>query len=219
MGDDPLTVALFFLVGLVSGFFSSAPLGPINLWIVSATIKEEFSKVTPFIIGVIISDLCFAGLAIWGYFHFLIGEQTSLYLNYIGGGFLIFLGIHSLVILQKERNKPSDIQSLDEKGGRFQGILTGIIMCGSNPGFLMFWIFVVNFIEKQFSIQFGIMGPILFLLGVACGDGIWFWTLITLIKKGINISNPRILLNIRYGISIGFLLFGFYALGYNTIRT
>ena len=80
-----------FLAAFIGGFFSSTPLGPINLWIVDSALTPETQRtIKPFVVGVVLADACFATIAILGY-HTLFKEVlSSELLIFTGSAFLFF---------------------------------------------------------------------------------------------------------------------------------
>lgn len=203
------SLPIFLIAGLVSGFCSSAPLGPINLWLVEAVIKGELKALRWFLFGVIVVDLIFAVVAIWGYYKFLEDSPFLLPIQVGAGFFLIAIGLFGLIKLRK-KDGTSDLSDTMGKpvGGVFHHIIYGMTICGSNPGFLMFWLFVVNFMNDSLDLSFSLHGNVLFVVGVALGDWLWFRLLIWVVKKGLNLAKPKFLLVIRYLISFTFLSFG-----------
>ena len=104
---------IYMFAGVIGGFCSSAPIGPINLWVADATLKNKDSELPVFLAGVIFCDMTYAGLASWGYYKWL--EDGPLYsvFSISGGAFLIVLGI--LGFLQKNRNSQVKSNTEDEK--------------------------------------------------------------------------------------------------------
>lgn len=206
---------IFALVGLVCGYLSSAPIGPINLWIAhKATLRHSFSELSWFIGGVIAADLILAGAAIWGYFHFLQNPDFHKWIGFLGGPLCISLG-GALIFQNFRRNEdPNDANHEPLKRfTRFDGMtkarqfLGGAGLCLVNPAFFAFWVVVLNAISSKINQSPDGISAFLFLLFIGIGDALWFATLIKLVKKGVNLVRPRVVKRIRY--VIGFLFIGF----------
>lgn len=205
-----------FLVGLICGFCSSSPLGPINLWVVDSTLDKKSSRDRRwFITGVVTTDICLAAIAFWGYFVLFHGGKASLLLGVLGGCFLVIVGAAGIIrqhgLLWQKRaavsRKPSD---------PFKNLIFGVFMCGSNPAFLMFWVFVANIIGGKINGSPTAMSSMLYLLGIGIGDVAWFSLLIALANKGIEIMNPRLIKLLRLAISGAFIVFGAIAMAHNS---
>lgn len=204
-----MSTGILLVAGLISGFCSSAPLGPINLWLVEALIHGAKKGLFWFLAGVIFVDLLFAFVAVWGYYEYLKDTTYVGKAQLIAGVFLILVGVVSLVKLLRQRRGPQDEHVQDTRmNSPVKNFVFGASLCGSNPGFLMFWLFVVNFLNNTADLTVSISAHILFLVGVAVGDSLWFGLLAKIVSKGINLAKPSILLTIRYGISLSFLVFG-----------
>lgn len=205
---------IYLATSLVSGFCSSAPLGPINLWLVDATIRRCWHEIYFYLAGVIIVDIGFAAIALWGYFNILNGSSIKGTIALVGGVFLIFLGILGLYKLRTKKEFSKLAGKTKITHNSVKNFFTGAMLCGSNPAFLMFWIFIANLLNQRYP---GPPAPLylgIFLLGVGLGDGLWFGLLIKLVSKGLGYANPKIVTMIRYMIALGFVIFGIFTLSY-----
>ncbi len=194
---------------LIGGFCSSAPLGAINLWITDRILANRQVKLGWFLLGVIGMDCVHASLAAWGYHAFMDEGAVARWLTVLGGAFLVVLG--SLSLLKKaQKQHHSPIANGSRRPA--QDLLLGAFMCGANPAFLMFWVFTINQVERQTSLE--ILGWRLgvFLIGVAFGDALWFRVLFHLVRKGHDRFRPRVLASVRTTIAAAFVLVGTLAI-------
>ena len=198
---------LFILTfGLVCGFLSSAPPGTINLWLINQTLnhlKENFW----FLLGIVIADCLYAAVAVWGYHTLIDGTVIETGMLAVGAICVITMGVTTLLSKRKE----ADVKlTMTEKP--HQQFAMGLLMCGGNPAFLVFWIFAVGVLEDRFSIK--IEGPsiLYFTLGIVLGDYLWFSCLISIVKKFRQKITSKYLLLFNRFVGVTFMVIGTIAL-------
>ena len=202
---------IFMVAGTLAGFCSSAPLGPINLWLVDSQASKPRKKVGNFLAGVVLVDIGFAGIAVWGYSKVFNESLFAFVFSLLAGGFMIALGIYGLFTIKSTRQSPST-PKIEDQTAPLKSIIAGGTLCGSNPAFIMFWLYTVSLLDQWVPGPHPTVVNIFFLFGVAVGDSLWFGTLIKIVRKGLNLAKPAILLNIRYGVAYGFLAFGTFTI-------
>lgn len=205
---------LFIAVGLVCGFFSSAPIGPINLWIIDRVlVGYRFLQIFWFIFGVIVADVLLAAAAIWGYFAFFQERQFQRGLALIGGIVVLIMGV--MIILRKNLHLPENrhLHNKISKLSHVKMFFTGLSFCSINPAFFTFWLVVISTIAEEFSSRPSGAVSWAFLMSIAVGDALWFWTVTFLAKKGVNLLRPRTSKTIRWIIGWIFVLIGVFILG------
>ena len=206
-----LQLFLTLLIGTVCGFLSSAPLGPMNLWLANLTLAKQHGRARPFVAGVILVDMIYAGVAAYGQSERLFQWIAKDVINFGAGGFLILLGSAQLY-RGKSVVQPEAIEQ--PKGGFFpaRDFLTGAVMCGSNPAFFMFWLFVTNWLSSTFEQSFSLLAVGLFLSGVVLGDLVWFRLMLKLAQKGMAYLNESKTLTLRKGIAWSFIALGIFGI-------
>lgn len=173
---------ILLTAGLICGFFSSSPLGSINFWLIDQTLHHK-KNILPFLLGVVSADLTYAALAAWGNHSLFSDPVVDKWVAGIGAVFLITLGIFSLKTKPKTAGRTPKKQPEKAEVWPFKKFLLGAFMCGSNPAFLLFWIFAMNTLENKLTIDFTGLSFGFFLAGIALGDLAWFATLIALVRK------------------------------------
>lgn len=207
---------LFLIAGLICGFCSSAPLGPINLWLIHC-VFEKFPKkrIFWFLSGVILTDLGYAGVAAWGHSMVTFIKNSGHYLSLFGGLFLAIFGFMNLFALRKqpeskESGPKNFVLASVQKTGGLMDFLSGVILCGSNPAFLMFWLLVFQKLPEFLGLTVHVGSVLLFLSGVAIGDGVWFYFMYKIARIGKNQLGQQMIYGIRLTIGVTFVLCGFW---------
>lgn len=214
---------LLFLLSLGIGFgiISSTPLGPINLLVAENFLSEQKVKTIPFLNGVIIIDAIFGYFTFWG-FETILSEYDLLSsgIGIFGGLCIILLGVIGLY--QIFSKKEAKVKSIDINKSIFlksssASFTKGLILCGSNPGFIAFWGWVAynaknwsaNLFPEFVITEFNLL---LFSFGIIVGDFIWFGFFIWILKKGAKKYSDTLLNKVRLLISVALVLLGIYTL-------
>lgn len=210
MGASELSVLLLLAAcGAVGGFLSSTPLGVINLWVVNSAIGHVEKALRWFIAGVIVTDICYAGVAAWGYHQFLQEGNVGRWLEFTGGAFLIILGLANLRKVAASKGPVTDKAPTGKTPLR--DFMLGVFMCGSNPAFLMFWVYAIKKVEEHFHLTLTDQTIIAFLGGIAVGDALWFKLITSVVRRGRSKVNTRALRFVSSGIAVAFVSFGVLA--------
>ena len=201
------------LAGIFGGFGSSCGVGPINLWMADAAFARRYKDISWFLLGVVVTDLCYAFLAAWGYHKLLIESPYLKYISYFGGMFMIIIGISLFTKKNTEHNK--------EKGREKQSwkyFFLGTVLTGSNPGFLLFWVFVINFLSDHIGISVDTILLAIFLLGVAIGDLAWFGILAKIVGKFNRHENSKFIMQLRSFLAFAFIASGLWMIGSEALK-
>jgi threonine/homoserine/homoserine lactone efflux protein len=198
------------LLGMVSGFSSSAPLGPINFWITGSVISRKDQGVRWFIMGVILADLGHALAASWGYLLLLRQSPWGTSLHWFSGLLLLIIGLKSF------RSSSNQATSVPDKGEnvthssptQYREFLLGFLMCAINPAFLVFWVTVFDLMQVRLGINLTKTQLGIFLTSLSLGDLLWFILLIKLSQRGRDMATPRAISLIRRTIALSFIVIG-----------
>lgn len=216
MGFAASSMLLFFL-GVASGICSSAPIGPANLWIASATIPpiKPIKNIVFFSFGIICVDLLYAFIAFWGYFSYIKNSSLSSWVGVAGGIGLVVLGFvetrSAKTSVDLDVGKNIGKQSSNARGLR--DFFVGSFICGSNPAFILFWVFVASQVGKLNIDSLTPASMTLILLGVAVGDLFWYSFFYLAAKKGMSLLSEKLIYYMRVSIGVCLILFGFVTAG------
>lgn len=203
-----------FLMGLGSGFVSSTPLGPINLYVASALASKRKRTVLWFVAGVIAADVVYAGIAFFGFhtssYH---GSLLTKLVGIGGGAFLIALGVQTLRSLKRSRSTTSGAETptMPTPRGKLRAFAIGALLCGSNPCFLLFWISVLRFFSGVVVFEATLAGLGCFLAGVTVGDSLWFLLITRFVDRQVGTAQPRLLMGFRHATAWAFVGLGTFA--------
>ncbi len=212
-------MSLFILIstGTLAGFLASTPFGPINLLIAHSVLSGKNQGFAPFLTGVILTDVFFAALAFLGWASFFSQKELTSEWEIAGGLLIIALGGYFLKrSLTKEQLKSEDnapaAPSIQFKIRAIRDFLKGVVLCGVNPGFILFWVFVASQIQKFNISEMSYPDISLLLIGVALGNILWFWFYLTILKYGSRKFSNHIIKYIRIAISLVLIVLGIFTI-------
>jgi threonine/homoserine/homoserine lactone efflux protein len=163
-------VELFFSA-LAVGFSGAMMPGPMLTY----TIKQSLScgPRAGFLItlGHALLEIALIILIFLGLNLILQSEAAQITVGLLGGLLLAYMGIG--MIVQSAKNNVS--VDMDQKQGKARSmLLSGIIICVTNPGFLLWWAVIgLGFVMQSYN-TLGLAGVIVYFTGHVCADFIWY---------------------------------------------
>ncbi|MCS7120794.1 MAG: LysE family transporter [Nitrososphaerota archaeon] len=181
--------------------------GPVFVLVVSETLRKG-GKAAPLIVlghllieGIIILAL-FLGLG-----AILETENAKMMISYIGGSMLILLGAYLAKVAKRFKTE------LTVSGNtRFASkglVAAGFLSSGSNPHFFLWWV-TEGAPLMALSLTLGPLGFVVFLIGHASADLLWFSLIGFSIDKGRNIIGEKTVKAILLSSAVFLLIFGAY---------
>jgi threonine/homoserine/homoserine lactone efflux protein len=214
-----LVVAVSLIVfGILFGFISSTPLGPINLLVANHYLSHKKLAIVPFIFGIILADLLLAFVAFMGFQSLLEGSKITAWVGAIGGVLVIVFGVLGIVAAfnKKDTSKENEV-TLAVSAKKISGdFFKGMALCGLNPGLLVYWVAIASLQQGMFEDLFEehiTLGPLLviiLLIGITLGEILWFVFFIKILKYGAKKFSDKILFYLRTVISGILILLGSY---------
>ncbi|MGE5462351.1 MAG: LysE family transporter [Syntrophothermus sp.] len=196
-----------FLRGLVIGFSIAAPVGPIGVLCIRRTLAEGqwYGLISG--LGAATADALYGCVAAFGLTFissFLIGQK--LWLSLLGGLFLLYLGIKTLL------SRPAEQAANAEGSGLPGAYLSTFLLTLTNPMTILS--FVAIFAALGLGNTDGSYASALILvLGVFCGSATWWLLLSSGVGLFRNKFNARGLLWVNRISGAIITLFGIIALG------
>jgi threonine/homoserine/homoserine lactone efflux protein len=172
----------FFLKGMLLGFATSAPVGPIGILCIRRTVQYgRFSGLLSGF-GAAFADVFYAAIAAFGLSfvsNFLMSAEF--WLRLVGGSFLLYLGYRTFFTKVKVQAKVTHTSLLND-------FISTFFLTLSNPMTLFF--FLVIFAGLGLSdIEGSYNSAILLISGVFLGSACWWLFLsegVTLFRKKVN---------------------------------
>jgi threonine/homoserine/homoserine lactone efflux protein len=192
--------------GLVLGFSIAAPVGPIGVLCIRRTLARGFKSGLASGLGAASADAFYGSIAAAGLSlvaSFLIKQQ--LWLGFLGGGFLLYLGVKTFRILPPAESNSSEKSSA---GGDY---LSTLLLTLSNPMTIFMFVAIFGSLGFQSGSAYGNYAFLL-VLGVFSGSALWWLTLSALVSLLREKMNARLMVWINRLAGVVIAGFGIYVL-------
>ena len=202
---------MVILLGFLIGFLAAIPLGPLNIFAFSQSIKHGFSR--GFLVGLTASFLdivyCFFAIIGVSYATQPLDELIPL-MKSIGAVLLIVISVQLIKQSKKfERKSPRKNHYKAHSGP----VMMALLLYVSNPTIYTFWLAVAGIIAAHQGLTPGGRQPALFALACGCGSAVWYFILAKYTSKFQKMFEPKAFRIIIMGLSIFLIGLAIYNLG------
>ncbi|GEM_PF-2445646 len=208
-------VIVAFLIGAITGWLMSMPIGPVNAAAISRTLKYNFKFGVAVGVGAAVMDVIYCGGAAQINEFLVASPIINLCFEAAGFGALLFLGIRQLRSKLPSRNED------EEDGGMAKRIamknktivepfVIGILLYATNVMAVPEWIIISGLWRSWGVLHTGVLTNAVFALGAGVGTVGWFIVLIGWIARHHRGFQPSTLAKINVGTGIAMLIFSGY---------
>lgn len=160
-------VMQLFLVGWLASFLGTLPFGPINLSVVSRTVKESLRAGLWFAFAAAIIEIFQSFIALHCSAFISQYLESSPWVKWTTATLFILIGL--FFILKKEKEKIISEKPAKKDNNFLAGVFISILNFQAIP----FWIFVLTYLDMSHHIRIdaslSLLGIALFLIGVSTG--------------------------------------------------
>jgi threonine/homoserine/homoserine lactone efflux protein len=203
---------LALVAGFCCGFASSAPVGPINLWVASSALSPRHRGIAPFLGGVVVVDLGWAllaqqGAAAWWGRHDGLGRG----LGVVGGIVLLVLGL----ALWRRQHVVAPPPVRRPRWRATAHVLQGMALCASTPALPAFWVLAITCVTQVAGPLAAPAATACFLAGIALGDVLWFSLVVRVVRwfaSGPQAWGSPLVRRLHRGAGVVLMLLGLGAL-------
>lgn len=196
---------MYLIVGILIGFVAAIPIGPINVYAISQTLKRDF--IHGLLVGITsaILDVVFCLTVLTG-MQQILTQLQAMTLHFKGLGSLILVIIAVRLIFQARHDGVKN--ELDEESSitHHKPVITTILMYITNPSLYAFWIGVGSTITAHSIVMRNGFDPLGFSLACGLGTILWYIALVRYVWKRhhkLSSSTIRRLLYITAVVLIG----------------
>ncbi len=201
---------MFIALGLLIGLLAAVPLGPINVYVVSQTLKRDFFHGMMAGLTASLLDAVYCLIALVG-----ISTINAALARFdvplkIGAAVLLSaIGIR-LILHAKQNSEAASGPKIVAKSPR--PVITVLLLYASNPTLYLFWLGVAGIVSTHRWVADARSYEIIF--SVACGLGslLWYFLLVRYTHKYHHLLKPRTFRKIFIALAVFLFLLAAYSL-------
>jgi L-lysine exporter family protein LysE/ArgO len=196
---------VIFFIGFVVGFLAAIPIGPLNIYCVSQTLKYNYLH--GLLIGLTSSVLdiicCFIALTGMTQISSILVRWESP-LKLIGAGILIVISIR-LIVKRESLENPRPCKGSPLAYSR--PVAVSCFLYTSNPTLYAFWLGVASILAAHRWLKPSLWQPAVFALFCGIGSIVWYFILVKYVSKYRHFFTPKALSRIIIGLAILLIAF------------
>ncbi len=168
-----------FIVGFIIGFFSSIPVGPINIAVMMKGLSNRTGQGLMIGAGSGWMDFVYCAAAMFGISVLSSNPKVELVFRILA--FIIFFAFGVRTTFFKIHK--AKLAKSEEAPGFKRYFLFGIVLYLSNPSFIAYWITVAGIIHGYHILAISAYNNLFFALGTGFGTTGWFVVLLELVER------------------------------------
>src|SRR5688500_2028704 len=197
------------ILGVVSGFVVSIPVGPINITIINEGARRGFFWAFMIGVGGMAMDVIYCGIAFAGFSGLFASKFMKATMELLSFLFLIYLGIKYLLTASLPATTPT-VEAVEHKLHPHTAFWIGFVRVLGNPAVLLFWITVsATFISHEL-INDTFLSKGICVIGAFIGGSRWVLLLRFLVAKGHGRLSTRVLVRMAHISGAVLLLAGIF---------
>jgi len=199
---------MFLLIGILIGFAAAIPLGPVNVFVVSQTLKHDFLH--GLLAGITTSamDFVYCLIALVGFFNISIDPTPYLpVMKGVATVLLIFIGYRLI-----RQSRKVEIPAVQEKQAikPTRPIVGVLALYISNPTLYAFWIAIAGSATAHHFVTNRGWMPVVFAFSCGLGSLLWYLVLVRYVSKHQHKIQPSTFQKILVVMGIVLIGFGLY---------
>lgn len=183
-GRELLTTGL---IGVLSGFLVSIPVGPINVTIINEGARRGFFWALMIGMGAVLMEVIYCSMAFAGFATIFHSKLLKAAMELISFLLMLIIGFKYLVAARiKTHFKSADV--IEEKLHPHSAFLTGFIRVLGNPAVLLFWLALAAAYTSHEWVEPTLLSKSVMIIGVGIGAAFWF----ILLSWGVSLGHQKL---------------------------
>ncbi|HVP91617.1 MAG TPA: LysE family transporter [Terriglobales bacterium] len=202
---------MFIVIGLVVGFVAAIPLGPVNVFVVSQTLKRDrFHGLLAGVTAAVL-DMIFCLVALMGVLSLRISTKSPLMsLMKVVAGFIILLVSYRLIHDSKNLEIPQAGDKIPSAAAR--PILGVVLLYVTNPSIYVFWLAVAGTMTAHNLVQSRGWTAVAFAVACGLGSFLWYMLLVGFVAERQSKIRPETFRKVLYYMGLALAGLGVYTI-------
>jgi threonine/homoserine/homoserine lactone efflux protein len=203
MFDHPFLLAA--LVGFLSGFILSVPVGPVNVTIINEGARRGLLWASLIGFGASVMEVIYCALAFTGFASLFNGMVIKAAMELISFIFMLYLGIRFLKACSVPMAAPVE-EKIEARFNPHSAFAIGFVRVMGNPGVFLFWIVLAANFKSRDWVGASVGDVCSCVAGVGAGTSVWFTGLSYAVSRGHGKFTEKTLLRMQHGSGIAMLV-------------
>jgi threonine/homoserine/homoserine lactone efflux protein len=203
---------MFIVLGIAIGFIAAVPLGPVNVFVVSQTLKRDHFHGVLAGITTAVLDLVYCLVALMGFFLIKISLSPSVIpIMKAVAGVVVLIISYRLIRDSKTFTLPQDGDKIPAAPHR--PILGVVLLYVTNPSLYVFWFAVAGTVTGHDLVHNTGWTPVAFAAACGLGSLVWYLLLVRFVSRRQSKIHPRTFRKVLYYLGLALAGFGIYTIG------
>ncbi len=203
---------MFIILGLAIGFMAAVPLGPVNVVVISQTLKRDFTH--GFLAGMTaaVMDFSCCLIALVGFFRIRItlSPNALSVMKFLAGLILLYI---SSRLLHSSRTFTVISNGAKVPPAAARPIVSVFFLYISNPTIYAFWIAVVGAVTAHNLVRHNGWKPIVFAAACGLGSVLWYLTLTRFLSRRQSRIRQETIRKVFYAMAMVLVGFAVFSIG------
>ncbi len=208
---------MFILFGILMGFAAAVPVGPVNVFIASQTLKRDFLHGFLAAVTTAVLDFIYCAVALIGLFQIkgILKPAVIIVMKIVAGLVIIVIGYK---LARDSKNFSVTGNRTNVRAAASKPILGVLALYVTNPSLYLFWMFVAGWVTSNHIV--GTTGWRAFSFAAACGLGalIWYSTLVRWLSTKQHKIRQDTFRRILYILGFILIIIGLYTMSSTFIQ-
>lgn len=200
------------LVGLLIGFVAAIPIGPVNVFVISQTLKRDYFHGLLGGLTTAFLDFLYCLIALAGFFHIqaALNSRVTVVMKGLGAVILLLLS-YRLLSTAKRFVLPSPGEKTPAASMR--PVLGVVLLYISSPTLYAFWLAVAGTMTGHNVLGRNAWNTLLFSLACGVGSLVWYLILVRFIAKHQNRIRQETFRTVLLLLAVALFAFAIFTLG------